>query len=105
MFCAGIYRVKDPKSPRTRLNSKQRSPTAKALQYPVQSARAEYDQASQRYRILMAKVGTGTLAPGEALLQQAGEASAHAVRRYMKALSTLTNFERRDILPDDLTPE
>jgi len=53
----------------------------------------------------MARIGTGTLAPGEALLQQAGEASAKAVRRYMKALSTLSNFERRDILPDDLERE
>ena len=87
------------------VNSKQRSATAKALQYRVQTARAEYDQASQRYRTLMARIGTGTLAPGEALLQQAGEASAKAVRRYMKALSTLSNFERRDILPDDLERE
>jgi len=47
-----------------------------------------------------------TPTPDEELqLQQAGETSASALRRYMTALAELNNFETRGILPADFEGE
>ena len=81
-------------------------PTLKALLDQVRLARVEYDMASQRFRTLRAIMPNGKSAPDEVFqLQQTGEASASALRRYLTALAALGEFELRGILPADWKDE
>ncbi len=88
------------------MDSTQRSATTKKLQEQLRLARLEYDDASKRFKKLIADVPSGVpAADGGYQLKQAGAAARGALRGYMTSLSTLHNFEIRGTLPDTFKKE
>ena len=70
----------------------------KALQDRVQTARVEYDRATERYRALMTKVRSGTPEPDDVLQQAGGHRQVRSVGIW-RLFRRLANFELRGILP------